>query len=402
MPNWNIRIDSLKSELHIRLICKGDDFMASFRKRGKYWTYRIRVKGFNDEWKEYTGGGFHSKPEARKAAMQREVELKNNEHHGGKMLFKVFGEMWLENYVKNKLKPNTYKTYRNAIRDHAGPAFGDMYLQEIRPMAYQKFVDNIIEGGLAHSTARRVHNAIYQCMKRAVLNGYITKNPCENVVIKKLPVKKLKFIEPSLVPQILEYLYRRDYSLGLFFETLFETGMRKGECAALRLDDIDWRENTLRVDQTLDFQPEEGDDLLGDPKTYSSTRIIKMRPKYMQKLKTYVKYRTEQKMLVGSLYSHELNLVFARDGGNPISKSTLWNAFKSSQEHLELEPIPIHSTRHTHVAMLIEAGWDMKSIADRLGHESATTTINTYAHISHKHAENTLHNFDEYMEKLGQ
>ncbi|WP_342575445.1 N-terminal phage integrase SAM-like domain-containing protein [Solibacillus sp. FSL K6-1781] len=67
--------------------------------------------------------------------MEKEVELKNNEHHGGKMLFKVFGEMWFENYVKDKLKPNTYKTYRNAIRDHAGPAFGDMYLQEICPMA---------------------------------------------------------------------------------------------------------------------------------------------------------------------------------------------------------------------------------------------------------------------------
>lgn len=120
------------------------------------------------------------------------------------------------------------------------------------------------------------------------------------------------------------------------------------------------------------------------------------------KSKTYVKYRSEQKLLVGSLYNHDLNLVFAHDDGNPISKSTLWNAFKSSQEHLELEPIPIHSPRHTHVAMLIEAGWEMKSIADRLGHESATTTINTYAHISHKHAETTLHNFDEYTGKLGQ
>lgn len=40
--------------------------------------------------------------------------------------------------------------------------------------------------------------------------------------------------------------------------------MRKGECAALRLDDIIWRENILRVDQTLEFQPDKGDDLLGD------------------------------------------------------------------------------------------------------------------------------------------
>ena len=209
-------------------------------------------------------------------------------------------------------------------------------------------------------------------------------------------------MEPDLVPQILEYIYRRNYTYGLFFETLFESGMRKGECDTLRLDDIIWRDNVLRVDQTLDFQPEEDDKLLDDTKTYASTRDVKMREKYMKKLKTYVKYRTEQKMLVGELYNHELNLVFARDDGSPLPKSTLWNVFKSALEHIEHEPLPIHSTRHTHVAMLIEANWDMKSIADRLGHESPVTTMNTYAHISNKVAERTIDSFEEYMEKLGQ
>lgn len=376
--------------------------MASFRKRGKYWSYRIRIKGFNDEWKEYSQSGFHSKPEARNAAIKKEAELKSSEKFAGNMRFKEFGTLWLETYVKGKLKPNTYKTYRNAIVDHATPVFGHLNIKDIGPIAYQNFIDGIIEKGLARSTARRVHNAIHQCMKRAILNGYITKNPCESVVIKKLSVKKLKFIEPELVPSILEYIYRRDYTYGLFFETLFESGMRKGECAALCLDDINWRDNNLRVDQTLEFQPEGDDKILDDTKTYASTREVKMREKYMQKLKTYVKYRTERKMLVGELYNHELNLVFARDDGSPLPRSTLWNTFKSAMEHIEHEPLPIHSTRHTHVAMLIEAEWDMKSIADRLGHESPVTTMNTYAHISNKVAERTIDSFEKYMEKLGQ
>jgi len=49
--------------------------------------------------------------------------------------------------------------------------------------------------------------------------------------------------------------------------------------------------------------------------------------------------------------------------------------------------------------MLMEAGWDMKSISERLGHESIVTTMNTYAHISHNIAKQSIDSFDEYMER---
>lgn len=373
--------------------------MASFRKRGKYWTYRIRIKDFKSEWVEFSGSGYKTKVEAREAAFNKEIELKSVDSHSGKMRFKDYGPLWLENYVKDKLKPNTYKTYRDGLQNHAIPALGNYLIRDIRPIMYQKFIDNIMDNGLSKSTARRIHNSVNQCMKRACMDGYITKNPCENVVIKKLTTKKLKFVEPDLVPSILAYIYRRDYTYGLFFETLFESGMRKGECAALQLDDIMWQENQLRVDQTLDFQPEEGDDLLGTTKTYTSTRSVQMREKYIQKLKTYLKYRMEQKLLVGELYNKELNLVFARDDGTPLPKSTLWNVFKSALDHVGYDKVPIHSTRHTHVVMLMEAGWDMKTISERLGHESIVTTMNTYAHISNKITKTSIDSFDKYMDQ---
>ncbi|MEG7619555.1 hypothetical protein [Enterococcus faecalis] len=92
------------------------------------------------------------------------------------------------------------------------------------------------------------------------------------------------------------------------------------------MDDIDWRNSLLKVDQTLNFHPEDADEILGSPKTAASTRDIQMRTKYMQKLKTYIKYRTEQKMLVGALYNHELNLIFARDDGLhcPVLRYTIY------------------------------------------------------------------------------
>lgn len=173
--------------------------------------------------------------------------------------------------------------------------------------------------------------------------------------------------------------------------------MRKGECAALKLDDIDWKKGILRVDNTLDFQPEEGDHILGDTKTYRSNRNIKMKADYMQKLKTYIKYQSERKLHLGSLYNGELNLLFAREDGSPLPKSTLYNTFKAALEHISIDPLPIHSTRHTHAVMLLEAGWSMKAIQERLGHESMQTTADIYAHISENFEQKSMDKFDDFM-----
>ncbi|WP_369436411.1 tyrosine-type recombinase/integrase [Lysinibacillus fusiformis] len=61
--------------------------------------------------------------------------------------------------------------------------------------------------------------------------------------------------------------------------------------------------------------------------------------------------------------------------------------------------LPIHSTRHTHTVMLMEAEWEMKSISESLGYESIVTTMNAYAHISHNFAKQSIDSFDEYMER---
>ena len=43
---------------------------------------------------------------------------------------------------------------------------------------------------------------------------------------------------------------------------------------------------------------------------------------------------------------------------------------------------PTHSLRHTHTTFLVEAGYDPKSIQERMGHKDLKTTLNIYTHIS--------------------
>ncbi|WP_336866797.1 hypothetical protein [Peribacillus frigoritolerans] len=59
-----------------------------------------------------------------------------------------------------------------------------------------------------------------------------------------------------------------------FFKFLIETGLRKGEAAALKWIDIDLKSKTLSVTKTLDFTAKKKDDLFGDPKTYNSRSTI--------------------------------------------------------------------------------------------------------------------------------
>lgn len=59
-----------------------------------------------------------------------------------------------------------------------------------------------------------------------------------------------------------------------------------------------------------------------------------MREEFMMKLKTYVKYRIEKRTLIGALYNTENNFIFGRDDGTPFPKSTLYNAYKATMEHI--------------------------------------------------------------------
>ena len=46
-----------------------------------------------------------------------------------------------------------------------------------------------------------------------------------------------------------------------------------------------------------------------------------------------------------------------------------------------VKKIRVHDLRHSHVSLLIDQGFDALIIAERVGHENVSTTLNTYAHL---------------------
>ncbi len=57
------------------------------------------------------------------------------------------------------------------------------------------------------------------------------------------------------------------------------------------------------------------------------------------------------------------------------------SAFKTRIKRAGVKEIRVHDLRHSHASLLINLGANPVLVAERLGHESPSITMNTYAHL---------------------
>lgn len=152
-------------------------------------------------------------------------------------------------------------------------------------------------------------------------------------------------------------------SVKLAFDVLFYTGMRSGELLALTPADI---LPNKRIDISKNYAKVKGQELFLEPKTPKAKRYISIPDFLYDDIQNYV----------AKLYGIEKG-----DRIFYFPKSALEKEIKRVAEKVGLKPIRVHDLRHSHASMLIEMGFDPLEIADRLGHESVKTTLDTYSHL---------------------
>lgn len=381
--------------------------MAGIRKyknkgEKKYsYEYRIRYKDpITQEFKEKSRRGFTSGKEAQMAAAEEERRLLEGIEKAPISL-KEFFKTWIQEYKKDTVRKNTMQQYEYSIKNHILPYFKNILLQDLKPIMYQKFLNHLTDQGYSKRTIEIVHSTMYGALEKAVVLYKVDKNPCAGVTIKgKKQDEKVQYIDSKEIPHFLQEAYKYNYIYWIFFKVLIETGLRKGEAAALQWTDIDLKNSTISVSKTLDFSAKDESELFGDPKTYHSKRVIKISRTLTNDLHFHKKYQNQNKIALNDSYLHDLNLALCRNDGNYMPKSSLFNAFSRILKKAELPPIPIHCLRHTHAVLLLESGADMKYIQERLGHGSMQITADVYAHISEKIETDTIEKFEKYTKDL--
>lgn len=88
--------------------------------------------------------------------------------------------------------------------------------------------------------------------------------------------------------------------------------MRKDEAAGLQWTDINLKEKTIRITNTLHFDPKNEDELFVYKKTYTSQRTIGIDDDLVKTLQFHVNCQNQNKLALGDNYAHSLNLVCCR------------------------------------------------------------------------------------------
>ncbi|EJS70413.1 hypothetical protein ICW_01882 [Bacillus wiedmannii] len=379
--------------------------MASFRKFGDVWEFRVRFKDpYTQKYKEKSKRGFKTKKEAQLAAAEEEKKLLNGlEVEITPTSLKHYLRDWLKLFKQDNVRKNTFILHERNIEKHIIPYFQNMNLKELKPMMYQKFINSLTDHGYSKRTVQIIHGTMNNAMKKAVSLKKIENNPCEEVVISNKNNKEregLKYMRSEDITLFLKTSYKYNYIYYIFFKALLNTGMRKGEAAALQWKDINLKEHTITISKTLDFTAKTKEELFGDTKTFTSKRTIMIPKSLVDELLAHKKWQNANKLVLQDAYEHELDLVFSRVDGNFLPKSTLFNAFSRILKKANLPRLEIHSLRHTHAVLLLESGASMKYIQDRLGHKSIEITANVYSHISDKINKDSISGFEAYMNNV--
>ena len=142
---------------------------------------------------------FPSLTAARRALREFEVERANQMIVVPSKL--TFGQ-WLEQWMKEVIEPNRAETtvygYRKIIENHLDPILGDIVLQELTPRDIQHYYARLkADKELSANTIRHHHDLLSCCLRMAVKQDLILRNPAERVDPPRMLPNEARYYTPE-------------------------------------------------------------------------------------------------------------------------------------------------------------------------------------------------------------
>lgn len=277
---------------------------------------------------------------------------------------------WHETYVEQLtgVSPRTRDDYR-AYRRRYLTDLDAVPLPLITRSHVTSLVNRLDREGKSPKTIKNVVHMLSSCLRLAIREGHIARNPCEGVRLPKdsLDAHQARFLTPEELRALVEATTEHYRPLVTF---LVGTGLRWSEATALQSRHVDIANGTVRVEQAWkQVRGAKQGRVLGPPKS----------PKARRTVNAAVLALAAAKPLLGK----PNDFVFRTVQGKPITYSGFYDrVWLPACKKAELEPRPgVHALRHTFASWLISEGTPLEAVQDQLGHESILTTRSVYAHL---------------------
>jgi integrase len=238
-----------------------------------------------------------------------------------------------------------------------------------------------LEEGLDPSTVHHLHRvlsaALHQAVKWGLLPAAVTGRaspPHRRYQPKQIP-------GPEVVQRLIAVAEERGQPIfAAAIAIAATTGLRRGELAGLRWSDIDLDKNRLHVRQSIKNDLD-GSWIAGPPKTHQARRVA---------LDTFTLAVLDQLRASALRWADDAGVAVDPDGYvltldpsgvKPMRPDTFSQGFARICRAAGVTGVSLHTLRHFSASMLIASGRDVRTIAGRLGHSDASTTLRVYAHM---------------------
>ncbi|MBZ5497622.1 MAG: tyrosine recombinase XerC [Acidobacteriia bacterium] len=289
---------------------------------------------------------------------------------------------WIEQYLahlryERDASPHTLRNYASDLYQFhhylthtpAGESRPEPELEQIDNLTIREFLGVLYQRQNRKSSVARKLAALRSFMKYLAGQGVIPTNPGKNVASPRQEKRLPEYLTTDAVAELLEApcestrLGLRDQAI---FELFYATGIRVSELVGLDREGLDLDGGLIRV--------------LGKGR---KERIVPFGRKAAEALRAYIEVR-------GELCAKE-----RKTGAAPAGDAVFLN-FRGERlttrgvagivdrhvvrlaQRLRVHP---HTLRHTFATHMLNAGADLRSIQELLGHESLSTT-QKYTHVS--------------------
>jgi len=358
-----------------------------FQSKDGKWQGRIEISA-RDETGHKKTRCFSGKTEAE---VKKQMKVWKNEHKIFSnesirvMLFSTYITNWLELYKSPSLKPTSYKRLKCSVDHHVIPNIGHIPVGQLSTDRIQKLITDLSNSKNpqhSFSSIKKVHDAINSCLNDGVDKMDISFNACTAVKLpsidKRKPVREIKVFSKDEKKAIISECQRKYlngkpvYPYGVIFILMLNTGLRRGEAAALSWANVDLEKKNIHIDSNLIWlKDENGKSFLSvqkSTKTSSGVRDISLNKKAMMALITLKENGSKE-------------FVLETPDGNHVSLEHLERSFYRVLENCSIPKSGLHALRHTFASDLYANGVDLKTISSLLGHASITITANTYVTV---------------------
>ncbi|MCM3053709.1 site-specific integrase [Caldibacillus thermoamylovorans] len=380
--------------------------MASIKKLNGKWRYRVSYKSneVDDEgkpiYKTKTQGGFRTKKEAELAAAELENKYrKGYDISAADQLFSEYMRNWYELYKKDKYSLGHDRNIKLSV-ELVEKHFVGIRMKDLNRDMYQKFINDISQK-YAKATVQKRHTYIKECLRMAIEDGILIKDPTYKVKVfskkeeKNEEQKYLNFNEiQKLVLEVKKDMKPKYISRYIILFAI-ATGARFSEIMGMTWDSVDFDNKTITINKAWDFKDKKD---FGNTKNYASKRTITVDDETLEMLKELKKKQKEVTKQTG--IENDKDLVFVNTKMKLVSNNAVNKTLSSICGKVGIREITCHGLRHTHGSILLYKGANIKYVSRRLGHSDIVTTLQIYSHVLDELEQKESRLVDETMKEL--